>query len=96
LKCSLVKSIGPIPIPGVKVFGNMIFIPDFGTISLAEVEVGISAGDDGFPDNSGNGSSSEPNGASYFTLHMLNMRLGCPIVASSQAATATVNGQTHP
>jgi hypothetical protein len=96
LQCSLVKSIGPIPIPGVRVFGNMIFIPDFGTVALAEVEVGISAGDGGFPDNSENGSSSEPNGGSYFTLHMLNMRLGCPLVGTTQAATATVNGNTHP
>jgi hypothetical protein len=96
LQCSLVKSIGPIPIPGVKVFGNMIFIPDFGTISLAEVEVGIEATDGGFPGNSGNGSSSEPDGASYFTLHMLNMRLGCPIVGTAQAGTAALNGKTNP
>jgi hypothetical protein len=94
LKCSLIRSIGPIP--GVKVFGNMMFIPDFGTVSLAELEVGVSAGDGGFPDNSGNGSSSEPNGGSYFTLHMLNMRLGCPLVGTTQAATATLNGQTKP
>jgi hypothetical protein len=96
LQCSLVKSIAPIPIPGVKVFGNMIFIPDFGTISLAEVEVGIEAVEDGFPHNSGTGSSSEPDGASYFTLHMLNMRLGCPIVGTAQAGTAALNGQTKP
>jgi hypothetical protein len=93
LQCSLVKSIGPIP--GVEVFGNMIFIPDFGTVSLAEVEVGIGEGG-GFSDNSGNGSSSDPNGGSYFTLHMLNMRLGCPLVGTTQAATAAVNGQTRP
>ena len=96
LQCSLVKSIAPIPIPGVKVFGNMIFIPDFGTISLAEVEVGIETVEDGFPPNSGNGSSSEPDGASYFTLHMLNMRLGCPIVGTAQAGTVKTNGTTQP
>src|SRR6267154_1442177 len=45
LQCSLIKSIGPIPIPGVKVFGNMIFVPDFGTVALAEVEVGVGAAD---------------------------------------------------
>jgi hypothetical protein len=96
LQCSLVTSIAPIPIPGVKVFGNMIFIPDFGTVSLAEVEVGIEAVEDGFPPNSGNGSPSKPDGASYFTLHMLSMRLGCPIVGTAQAGTATANGRTHP
>jgi len=40
LQCSLVKSIGLIPVLGVKTFGNIIVIPDFGTLSLAEVEVG--------------------------------------------------------
>jgi hypothetical protein len=94
LPCSLVKSIAPIP--GVKVFGNMIFIPDFGTVSLAEVEVGIAPYDGGFHDESGNGSTSEPSGSSYFTLHMLDMHLGCPLTATTQAGTATTNGQTRP
>ena len=60
LQCSLVKSIGPIPIPGVKTFGNIIFIPDFGTVSLAEVEVGIEASYDGFFGEIGNGSPQGP------------------------------------
>jgi hypothetical protein len=94
LQCSLVKSIAPIP--GAKVFGNMIFIPDFGTVSLAEVEVGIEAADAGFSDTSRDGSSSEPSGSSYFTLHMLNMRLGCPLVGTTTAATTTINGSTRP
>jgi hypothetical protein len=89
LQCSLVKSIGPIPIPGVRTFGNIIFIPDFGTVSLGEVEVGIGAG---FSSES----RPEPNDGSYFTLHMLTMHLGCPLTATTQAGTATVNGQTHP
>ena len=96
LQCSLIKSIGPIPIPGVKVFGNMIFVPDFGTLSLAEVEVGIEGADGGFSDTSRDGSSSEPSGSSYFTLHMLNMRLGCPLVGTTTAASTTLNGKTNP
>jgi hypothetical protein len=96
LQCSLVKSIAPIPIPGVRVFGNMIFIPDFGTVSLAEVEVGLEADDGGFPDESRDGSSPQPRRNSYFTLHMLNMRLGCPLVGTTTAATTTVNGMTRP
>jgi hypothetical protein len=96
LQCSLIKSIGPIPIPGVKVFGNIIFVPDFGTVALAEVEVGVGAADGGFSDKSRDGSSSDPNDGSYFTLHMLNMRLGCPLVGTTQAATATLNGKTNP
>src|SRR6266446_8453717 len=77
LECSLVKSIGPIPIPGVKTFGNIIFIPDFGTVSLAEVEVGIQPSHDGFSDKARGGSPQEPRDSNYFTLNMLNMHLGC-------------------
>jgi hypothetical protein len=40
--CSLVESIGPIPVPGVKVVGNVLYIPHFGWVSLAEVEVSSS------------------------------------------------------
>ncbi len=96
LQCSLIKSIAPIPIPGVKVFGNTIFIPNFGTVSLAEVEVGIEADDGGFSGESRDGASSEPSRSSYFTLRMLNMRLGCPLVGTTTAASTTVNGGTRP
>ena len=77
LQCSLVKSIGPIPIPGVKTFGNIIFIPDFGTVALAEVEVGIEAAYDGYSEKSGTGSPQGPNDSNYFALDMLHMHLGC-------------------
>jgi hypothetical protein len=96
LQCSLVKSIGPIPIPGVRTFGNMIFIPDFGTVSLAEVEVGVGPADGGFSDNSRDGSVSETSYSNYFTVTMLNMRLGCPTSATTQAGTAKANGTTQP
>ncbi len=96
LQCSLVKSIGAIPIPGVRTFGNMIFIPNFGTVSLAEVEVGIAPYDGGFHDKSGNGSSSDANPSNYFTLNMLDMHLGCPVGATTQAGMATANGRTQP
>jgi hypothetical protein len=96
LQCSLVKSIGPIPIPGVKTFGNIIFIPDFGTVSLAEVEVGTSASDDGFSQNTGSGSAYEPSDSNYFTLKMLNMHLGCIGGGTVVAGTAVANGRTHP
>jgi hypothetical protein len=96
LKCSLVKNIGPIPIPGVRTFGNIIFIPDFGTVSLAEVEVGVGAAEGGFSDNSRDGSTSEPSDSNYFTLNMLNMHLGCPVSGTTQAGSATANGRTSP
>jgi hypothetical protein len=94
LQCSLVKSIGPIPIPGVKIFGNMIFIPDFGTVSLAEVEVGTGSFD-GSSRKTG-GSPVEPDDSNYFTLNMLNMQLGCVGGGTVVAGSATANGRTHP
>jgi hypothetical protein len=94
LQCSLVKSIGPIPIPGVKTFGNIIFIPDFGTVSLAEVEVGIS--DNGSPATTGSGSASSPNHSNYFTLNMLHMHLGCIGGGTVVIASTKTNGRTSP
>jgi hypothetical protein len=94
LECSLVKSIGPIPIPGVKTFGNIIFIPDFGTVSLAEVEVGITPYD-GLPDKTASGPQ-KPGDSHYFTLHMLNMHLGCIGGGTVTAGTASANGHGSP
>jgi hypothetical protein len=96
LQCSLVKSIGPIPIPGVRTFGNIIFIPDFGTMSLAEVEVGIEPSHDGFFDKSRAGSPVEPSDSNYFTLNMLNMHLGCIGGGTVVAGSVTSNGTTRP
>jgi hypothetical protein len=96
LQCSLVKSIGPIPIPGVKTFGNMIFIPGFGTVSLGEVEVGINSGPGGFSDKTRTGSSQEPSGSNYFTLNMFNMHLGCSTGGTVSGPTANANGQHGP
>lgn len=96
LKCSLVKSIGPIPLPGAKTFGNIIFIPDFGTVALAEVEVGITAGYNDFPDRKLAGTPAEPGYSNYFTLHMLNMRLGCIAGGNVTGASVTANGQNGP
>ena len=96
LECSLVKSIGPIPIPGVRTFGNIIFIPDFVTVSLAEVEVGIEPSHDGFSDKTRGGSPLEPSDSNYFTLNMLNMHLGCIGGGNVVAGSATSNGHTRP
>jgi hypothetical protein len=96
VQCSLVKSIGPIPIPGVRTFGNIIFIPDFGTVSLAEVEVGIEPSHDSSSDKTGDGSSSKANVSNYFTLNMLNMHLGCIGGGKLLVVSATSNGDTKP
>jgi hypothetical protein len=96
LECSLVKSIGPIPIPGVRTFGNVIFIPDFGTVSLAEVEVGVQPIHDGFSDKTRGGSPQVPGDSNYFTLNMLNMHLGCIGGGTVLAGSVTANGTTRP
>jgi hypothetical protein len=93
LQCSLVKSIEPIPLPGVKTFGNLIFIPDFGTLSLAEVEVGIEVRHTGFAPT---GSLASPSRSNYFALDMLNINMGCIAGGKISAGRVKFNGQTNP
>jgi hypothetical protein len=84
LTCSLVQSIGEIPIPGVQSFGNLLLIPDFGTVRLGEIEVGEKADSkNGRPDV-------------YFTLTGATMKLGCVGDGLVVAASTTVNGTTDP
>jgi hypothetical protein len=96
LQCSLVKSIGPIPIPGVRTFGNIIFIPNFGTVALAEIEVGVKPGHSDFPHGKLSGYSSEPSDSNYFNLNMLDIRLGCPVHGSLVVPSVGSNGSTAP
>jgi hypothetical protein len=96
VQCSLVKSIGPIPIPGVRTFGNIIFIPDFGTVALAEVEVGIGPSHDGFSDDARAGSPQGSSESNYFMLNMLGMHLGCIGGGTLVGASVMANGHTRP
>jgi hypothetical protein len=96
VQCSLVKSIGPIPIPGVKTFGNLIFIPNFGTLALAELEVGIGTPHVNDASNTSDASSNESGNSNYFTLHMLNLTLGCPVGGSGKGPSVTSNGNNGP
>jgi hypothetical protein len=95
LPCSLVKSIGPIPIPGVRTFGNLIFIPNFGTVALAELEVGIGPSHGSFSEKQ-ESSSVKPSDSNYFTLNMLGLKLGCPVGGSGKGGGVSSNGQTAP
>ena len=95
LKFSLVKKIKPIPLPGVTVFGNHIFIENFGLVTLAEVEIGISKGENGFPHVIGADPEPAPI-SNYFDLNMLDLHLGSPTVAKVCGPDATANGQHHP
>lgn len=96
LQCSLVKSIGEIPIGGVKTFGNLIFIPNFGTVALAGIEVGISSSHSEFAHGQGNGSPHPPSNSNYFTLNMFEMHLGCPVGGNTKGPGVGSNGQTYP
>jgi hypothetical protein len=102
--CSLVKSIDitGIPIPGLETVGNVLVIPDFGSVSLAEVEVGIEpprpSGDFQRHELNAGASSNvgRPGLSNYFTLKMLNMEMGCVGTGTVSAGGVTSNGNTHP
>jgi hypothetical protein len=82
--CSLVQSIGEIPIPGVKSFGNLLVIPEFGTVALGEVLVG-----EKFYEG-----SAKPG--IYFQLATIKMNLGCLGHGTAQGPTVSANGHTYP
>lgn len=96
LRFSLVKRIKPIPLPGVRTFGNRIFIPNFGTVALAEVEVGIKHEHHDFRHRKGDPPPAQPSGSNYFTLEMLKIHLGCPVTGTPGAAGITANGHGTP
>lgn len=84
ITCSLVQSIGEIPIPGVQSFGNVLLIPEFGTVRLAEIEVGEKA----------DSKTGRPN--LYFSLTAATMKLGCVGDGMLAAGAVVANGNTHP
>ena len=90
LRCSLVESIEPIPIPGVWTIGNLIVVADFGVVSLAEVEVGIQR-DSGADTKSGARQELDDN---FFALTMLKMRMGCIATGAAAVAHTAVGGTT--
>jgi hypothetical protein len=81
---SLVQSIGEIPIPGVKSFGHILVIPEFGTVALGEVSVSerIYEG------------SRLPS--PYFELTSIKMNLGCVGHGNVAAGTVVSNGHHNP
>jgi hypothetical protein len=102
--CSLIESIDikGVPIPGLETVGNLLVIPNFGAVALAEVEVGA---EETKPNNGFKRQAPEPKGLSnngnsrlsnYFQLQMLNMELGCVGHGSISANTVKSNGNTYP
>ena len=84
ITCSLVQNIGEIPIPGVQKFGHVLVIPEFGTVTLGEIEVGEKI-DEAY-------NRPDP----YFELTSIRMKLGCVGDGAIAAATTTANGHSHP
>jgi hypothetical protein len=82
--CSLVSKIAPIGIPGVKTFGNVLEIPGFGIVTLAELTVGEKRYEP------------EEMPSNYFDLTMLKLQMGCIGDGQAQAANVAANGHHHP
>lgn len=82
--CSLVSKIGAIPIPGVNSFGNVVEIPGFGFVTLAELSVGEKL------------YKPEENPSNYFDLTMIKLQMGCIGDGQAQAGNVTANGHHHP
>lgn len=84
ITCSLVQSIGEIPIPGVQSFGHVLVIPEFGMVALGEIEVGEMIHE----------SSERPS--VYFELTCIKMRMGCVGHGTLAAGVSRGNGNTAP
>jgi len=84
ITCSLVQSIGEIPIPGVQTFGHILVIPEFGSVSLGEIEVSERVYE----------KSERP--CVSFELTSIKMKLGCVGDGAAAMATAAANGHSHP
>ena len=84
ITCSLVQSIGEIPIPGVQTFGHILVIPEFGSVALGEIEVGEK--------------QYEPHQRPcvYFELTAIKMKLGCVGDGNVAAGTSATNGRHYP
>lgn len=86
--CSLVTDIDKSieeSIPGVKVIGHVLVIPDFGTVSLGEVTVGERWYD-----------SDDKRPSNYFELTVIKMNLGCVGHGDVSGGTTSANGRTKP
>ena len=84
ITCSLVQSIEPIPIPDVQIFGNVLVIREFGTVTLGEIEVGERMYE------------GEKTPSPYFTIKGVTATMGCVAHGTAEAGTATANGAHKP
>ncbi len=77
--------------PGVS-FGNVIYVPDFGTITLAKLEV---THDKYAPIGDGTDGKKSPK-ATTVKLTMIDLKLGCAIEGDMAVATTSSNGIPAP
>lgn len=84
LTCSLVQSIEKVPIPGLQIFGNVMVIPEFGTVTLGEIELS----DEIYP--------ASPKPCVAFELKSIQVKMGCVGDGTVTAGAARGNGQTYP
>lgn len=82
--CSLVESIGEVPIPGVKSYGHVLVIPEFGSVSFGEITVGQKWYKD----------FEKPS--VYFEVSNLKIDMGCLAQGQVTASSATANGAHRP
>ncbi len=85
--CSLVTDIDKSiekAIPGVRVIGHVLLIPDFGTVSLGELKVGEKIYEP----------TERPN--NYFELTVIRMNMGCVGHGALDGGTAANNGHHNP
>lgn len=95
IKCSLVQKIVAegVRIPGFRTFGNLMVIPEFGTVALAEVEIGVESVQkpEIYEDKVG-----FPSMSNFFKTNMLEMTMGCIGSGTIAAGSTKSNGQTKP
>ena len=89
LNCSLVQDIHfPKDIPGVKHINNVLYIRDFGIVTLGSVTVGRR--------NEPEEGDTEAHMSNYFEIKMFEMRLGCVGEGTLTAASGSGNGRGKP
>lgn len=84
ITCSLVQSIGEIPIPRVQSFGHVLVIPEFGSVALGEVEVGEKQYE------------AKERPCVYFEFRSIRMNMGCVGDGSADGPMVGGNGVTKP
>jgi len=92
VNCSLVESvILPKSIPGVEVVGNVMYVRDFGIVTLGNISVERRLEDPDPSDPYG-----KPSLSNYFEIKMFDLRLGCVGEGRIIAASGSGNGTGRP